>query len=900
MALASGKRLGPYEILEAIGAGGMGVVYRAGDSRLGRDVAIKVLSDAFAHDAERMVRFQREAKLLAALNHRSIASIYGIEDTDGTRALVMEYVDGPTLADRILSGPIPVDEALAIARQIADALEYAHEHGIVHRDLKPANVKVTPGDDVKILDFGLAKAVQAEASDTNNIGNSPTISQAATQAGVLLGTAAYMSPEQAKGKPVDRRADVWAFGCVLYEMLTAKPAFRGDTVTETLAAILKNEPDWSLLPTATPIRARVLLQRCLQKDPKQRLRDIGDARISLDEVLTGAPDPALAGTVLDPSARWRRALPWAVAALLFATSAWLAFFHFRKKPDVPAAEARFQVPVPDKLSFHWYDLPAVSPDGKRIAFTASVDVPGNSSLFIRPLSAETATEVPIPTGAVWPFWSPDGQQIAFFSRGAGFPLQRVDISGGSPVTICPFTSIGAGGTWSRDGVILFSQQPDLLYKVNAAGGEAKPLRSPAEGETAQRWPQFLPDGKHYLYLSMSSRPDQQGIYAGSLDSNERKFIVDTNAQAFYVEPGQLLFMRGNVLMAQPFDVRNLKLQGEPRQVADSIERIDLSAPFPGAIFAASPSGVLVWRRGTLSPESVLQWVDRSGRKLGAVGEPADYSNPALSPDNRRLAIGIRDPQTNTRDIWIFDLLRGTKTPMTRGPADNLDSIWSPDGTRIAFSSTRAGQRDIYQTPADGSGSAELLLGGKGGPKNVEDWSLDGQYLVYNYPTGSRFGVGLYVLPLAGDRTPVPFVNTELNAQQGQFSPNGRWLAYRSLESGKSEVYVRGITPDSLRPRGRWQISSAGGEIPRWRRDSKELFYHSGTTFYAVDVKTDGPTFEVGIPRLLFDAATVNSNTPGRAPFVVSSDGQRFLILAPREKLDGEPLQVVVNWHAGVK
>src|SRR5215469_2319732 len=366
MALASGYRLGPYEVLSAIGAGGMGVVYRARDSRLGRDVAIKVLPEAFARDAERVARFEREAKLLASLNQRNIASIYGIEDSNGTLALVMECVDGPTLADRIRSGPIAINEALPIARQIADGLDYAHEHGVVHRDLKPANVKVTPDDTVKILDFGLAKAVQGEAEDAE-IYNSPTISQMATQAGVLLGTAAYMSPEQAKGKPVDRRADIWAFGCVLYEMLTGKMAFRGDTVTETLAAVLSNEPDWSLLPAATPMRVRVLLQRCLQKDPKQRLRDIGDARISLDEVLSGAPDPVLAGTAQGATARWRRALPWALATLLFIALASLAFIHFRKKAAAPAKAMRFQIALPDKNGF--ITELSVSPDGQHVAFT---------------------------------------------------------------------------------------------------------------------------------------------------------------------------------------------------------------------------------------------------------------------------------------------------------------------------------------------------------------------------------------------------------------------------------------------------------------------------------------------------------------------------------------------------
>jgi Tol biopolymer transport system component len=411
----------------------------------------------------------------------------------------------------------------------------------------------------------------------------------------------------------------------------------------------------------------------------------------------------------------------------------------------------------------------------------------------------------------------------------------------------------------------------------------------------QFWPEFLPDGKHYIYLSLSNRPNQQGIYAASLDSNDRKFIVATNTNAAYVQPDQLLFTRGDMLMAQPLDVRNLQLRGEPRPVADHIELMDPSQMLlAGAIFSASPNGVLVWHRGSQSPQSSLQWFNRSGKKLGVVGEPAEYSNPALSPDDTKLAVGIRDPQTKTRDIWIFDLLRGTRTRMTFDPADDLDSIWSPDGTRIAFTSDRTGQRNIYWKPADGSGSEELLVGGKEGQENVEDWSQDGKYLMYNYQPPNA--AHLYVLPLAGDRKPVPFLNTEFRTQEGQFSPNRRWIAYRSLESGRMEIYVQGFTLDSSQARGKWQVSVAGGELPRWRRDGKELYYHFGNGYFAVDVKTDGASFEAGIPRPLFDAATVSSSPTGGSPFVVTRDGQRFLVLAAVDKSVSTPLEVLVNWR----
>jgi eukaryotic-like serine/threonine-protein kinase len=474
----------------------------------------------------------------------------------------------------------------------------------------------------------------------------------------------------------------------------------------------------------------------------------------------------------------------------------------------------------------------------------------------------------------------------------------VDVSGGPPVIICSDCNANAGGTWNRDGVILSTNRARLLYRVSAAGGDAKLLRPLAEGETGQFWPEFLPDGKHYLYLSLSNRPNQQGIYVASLDSTERKFIVATNTNASYVQSGQLLFMRGDVLMAQAFDLRSLTLEGEPRPVADHIETgAEPGAPLTTATFAtfaASPNGVLVWRRVFRSSESLLLWFDRSGKRLGVVGEAADYSNPALSPDDSKLAIGIRDPQTKTRDIWIFDLLRGTRTRLTFDPADDLDSIWSPDGRRIAFTSDRTGQRNIYWKAADGSGSEELLLGGKEGRENVEDWSRDGKYLMYTYqpPSGAR----LYVLPLDGDRKPVRFVTTEFWTQHGQFSPNGRWVAYRSQESRRGEIYVQGFTLDSSQPRGKWQVSVDGGDVPRWRRDGKELFFHFGDTYFAVDVKTDGASFQAGIPKPLFSVPIVSSGASGGSPFVVTRDGQRFLVLAAVEKADNQPLEVLVNWR----
>ena len=889
MLLAEKTRFGPYEIIALLGAGGMGEVYEARDTRLDRTVAVKICKGRFTE------RFEREARAISSLNHPHICAVYDIGREDSVEFLVMEYLEGETLEARLLKGALPIEEALRIAIQIAGALDAAHRKGVVHRDLKPGNVMLTRGG-AKLLDFGLAKMAGPVSSEAEILG--PTVAAPITAQGTILGTFQYMSPEQLEGKETDARSDIFAFGAMLYEMITGRKCFESSSHASLIAAVMSTNPPpvSTIQPMASPALDR-LVRRCLTKSPDDRWQSAGDLLSELEWITetgskAGIPAPVAAK-------RRNRERMWQLAAglaavLLVASLVWIAV-HLRNEP-APAAEVHFQIPAPDKLSFFAVQPPAVSPDGERIAFTASASIGGAQRLFVRPLNAATATEIPVSgSSPYFPFWSPDGRQIAFRS---GQTLQRVDLSGGPPVTICDCDIFG--GTWNRDGVILSPIGTPLhgggLYRISAAGGDAKPLRPLAAGETAQMWPQFLPDGKHYLYLSLGSAPNQQGIYAASLDSNDRTFIVATNTKAAYVESGQLLFIRGNVLMAQPFNPESMKLSGEPRPVADHIELSLATTPIPlsSASFSASPNGVLVWRQSVNSPQSSMQWFDRSGKKLGVVGEVADYSNPALSPDDSKLAVGIRDPQTKTRDIWIFDLLRGTRTRLTFDPADDLDSIWSPDGTRIAFTSDRTGQRNIYSKAADGSGSEELLLGGKEGQENVEDWSRDGKFLIYNYqpPSGTR----LYVLPLNGDRKPVRFLTTEFLTQQGQFSPNGRWVAYRSTESGRSEIYVQGFTLDSSQARGKWQISVDGGELPRWRRDGKELFYHFGETYFSVDVKTDGASFQAGIPRPLFAAPTVSSSATGGSPFVVTRDGQRFLVLAQVEKTTNAPLEVLVNWR----
>jgi eukaryotic-like serine/threonine-protein kinase len=886
MLLAEKTRFGPYEIISLLGAGGMGEVYEARDTRLDRTIAIKICKGQINE------RFEREARAISSLNHPHICALYDIGHQDSMEFLVMEYLEGESLEARLHKGPLPIEEALRIAIQIAGALDAAHRKGVVHRDLKPGNVMLTRSG-AKLLDFGLAKmAGPVVATEMETLG--PTAAPI-TAKGTILGTFQYMSPEQLEGKEADPRSDIFSFGAMLYEMITGRKGFEGSSHASLIAAVMSTTPPpvSTIQPMASPALDRVV-KKCLAKSPDDRWQSAGDLLSELEWIADSGSNAGIPAPIV--AKRRNRERMWKLAAglaavLLLASLVWIAA-HTRKEP-APAAQVHFQIPVPDKLKFFASQLPAVSPDGEHIAFTASPSLLENNRLFIRPLNAATATEIPVQgVNPGFPFWSPDGRQIAFTS---GRILMRVDVSNGSPVTICTCDA-GYGGTWNRDGVILSTTRTGRLYRVSASGGDSKPLRPLAEGETFQIWPEFLPDGKHYLYLSLSDRPNQQGIYAASMDSNDRKLIVATNTNASYLQSGQLLFTRGGVLMAQPFDLGNLTLTGEPRVVADHIE-----TPAPGpntlpiASFSASPNGVLVWRRNTLSAQALLQWFDRSGKKLGVIGEAADYSNPALSSDDTKLAIGIRDTQTKTRDIWIFDLLRGTRTRLTFDPADDLDSIWSPDATRIAFTSDRTGQRNIYWKAADGSGSEELLFGGKEAQENLEDWSRDGKYLMYNYQLSSS-RVHLYVLPLSGDRKPVPFLNTEFPTAQGQFSPNGRWVAYRSTESGRPEVYVQGFTLDASQPRGKWQVSVAGGEVPRWRRDGKELYYEFNGGYFAVDVKTDGPSFEAGIPRLLFEVPTIFSNVGSGHPFVVTHDGQRFMILTPIEKTSSAPIDVLVNWR----
>ena len=901
MTIAAGTKLGSYEITGAIGAGGMGEVYRARDAKLGRDVALKVLPEAFARDAERMARFQREAKVLASLNHANIATIHGLEDSGSTHALVMELVEGPTLADRIKQGLIPVDESLRIAKQIAEALEYAHERGIVHRDLKPANIKVTNDDAVKILDFGLAKALEGDAASLD-ISTSPTISRLATMQGVLLGTAAYMSPEQAKGKAVDRRADIWAFGCVLYEMLTGQQTFTGETVTDTLAAVIMKDPDWSRLPAGAPVRVRVLLQRCLHKDPKQRLRDIGDARISLDEVLSGAPDPALAGASQAAAPLWRRALPWALLAVAAIALAILSWMHLRTSnaPSGIVDGMRFQIPIPPEAKLVIGGIFAVSPDGRQLAFFAT-GADGIQRIWIH--SLHTLETHPLP-GSESPastpiFWSPDSRYIAY---GDGRKLKKIDISSGAAETLCDVPSVVIGGSWNRDGVIIFAQAPGSIMGVSANGGVATPVTvlDASRGEVSQLVPSFLPDGRHFIYLQYSSKPENRGLYVGSLDakpeeqSSER--LVATGFGAAYVpssdaDLGQLLFIRDGALMAQPFDARRLQLAGEPMTVVSHVGSFRAFG-----FFAVSNNGVLVYRTGGGGSDFQLTWFDQQGKAVGTAGEPSsEFFSVSVSPDGTRLVASRYDQDIA---LWLVDFPRDTSTRFTFGSFSYARAAtWSPDGSRIVF----AANDGIYEKPADGMKDEKPLLKSSQGEVPT-DWSRDGRFLLYD-EVDPQTKSDMWVLPLEGDKKPAPFLRTEFNEEDGHFSPDGHYVAYTSDESGRNEIYVRTFSPDSTKGSsdagGKWLISTGGGIDPRWRRDGKELYYVAADgRLIAVGVAT-GPGFQASAPKGLFQLPALSTNLTFQS-WDVAPDGKRFLFPVPTSEQDTTPFTVVLNWQAGLK
>jgi eukaryotic-like serine/threonine-protein kinase len=889
VSLAPGTRLGPYEITGQIGAGGMGEVYRARDTKLQRDVAIKILREAVAHDSERLARFEREARTLASLNHPNIGQIHGLEESDGIKALVMELVEGPTLADRIAQRPIPVDEALPIAKQIAEALEAAHEQGIIHRDLKPANVKVRPDGMVKVLDFGLAKALEPVSAGSTDATTSPTITSPAmmTRMGVILGTAAYMSPEQATGKAVDKRSDLWAFGVVLLEMLTGRPVFSGETVSHVLAAVLKDEPHWTTLPANTPAAIRRLLRRCLEKDRKRRLDSAADAQLEIDEALATQP---VDGSLTVPAARRRERLAWATAVAA-AVALGISLFVFTRPAPQPGTVVRFQVSPPSGTRMTYGPASphqAVSPDGRHVAYVV-VDDRGRGMLAVQSFDALQPRVLPgtdIPNlgagggGDGLPFWSPDSRFIGFFAQGK---LQRIDVNGGRPQEVCDAPN-GQGGTWSRDGTILFAQPASGLFRVPAAGGTPTPLTPLGSGgKVSETWPWFLPDGRHFLYATTAPTK----IYVGSLDSQERVELLASDSKAIYAAR-HLLFVRQRTLLAQPFDPVQLTISGESFPV---VEDLAVNPIGVRAAFSASTAGVLTYRTTPASRERQLVWVDRAGAQVGVVGDPAGYSEVELAPDGARAAVTIAGAVAN-RDIWVVDVARGVRTPLTSDPADEQSPRWSPSGDQIVF--TRAGPKPgLYLTAASGTGREALLLALE--RAFPDSWSPNGMLL---YDTLDPNVTGALWMLALGNRKASLLVDGEGRQAEGRFSPNGRWVAYASNETGQPEIFV--VSFPDLRMKSR--ISTAGGVAPRWSRDERELFYLApDNTLMAAAVNGQGPAFQVGTVRRVFERA-LQPGGGGTYRYDVSGDGQRFLVNTPLEPQESLTLTltVVMNWTAGVK
>ncbi|HKA37724.1 MAG TPA: protein kinase, partial [Thermoanaerobaculia bacterium] len=809
MTIPPGSRLGPYEVLSPLGAGGMGEVYRARDSRLDRSVAIKVLPEEFFEDRDRVARFEREAKALAALTHAGIAAVHSFEALEGRHLLVMELVEGEGLDVRIARGPIPIDEALPIARQIAGALEAAHDRGIVHRDLKPANVMVGHDGKVKLLDFGLAKALDAEAASggTPSLTQSPTLTGRATVAGVILGTAAYMSPEQARGKPVDKRADIWAFGAVLYEMLTGRRAFEGETVSDMLAAVLKTDPDWKALPEGTPPNVRKVLHRCLERDRDRRFHDIADARIDLE----ASPDEPFAATqpgAAEPRAK-RPIAAWAAAGVLFVLAAVLAAMLLSRRAS-PRPPVRASILFPPKTQLGLDTIqpgpPTISPDGRSIVFVLK-EATGARRLWLRRIDWPDARPIDGTDDASYPFWSPDSRNIGFFSE---HKLKKVPATGGPVLSVCDAPN-AKGGAWSPDDIILFSPSfSSPIFRVPAGGGSPVPVTKvdTAAKEASHRFPQFLPGGRRFLYLARRDGAKNL-LRVGSLDGGQSETILETDQQGVY-SSGFLLFVRDRTLMAQPFDGK--KLSGQALPLAQGIRVI------PGAAYAvlsASEAGAVVYLTGEATGDSRLVWVDQQGKRIGTVGEPAVFDNPALSPDGKRVAVEILDPALGTFDIWTLDSESGNRMRLTFDPGNELRPVWSPDGRRLAYASLRAGVYDIFIKDIGGSGEEKAALPAQdvkpGIPAGTrpnrsrmpDSWSSDGRFLLYSEENSTTGVTEIIAQDLTGKEAPRSLVTSSRREPAPAISPDGRWVAYCAQEGGPGSAVI--VVFSFADPRKRWQV-----------------------------------------------------------------------------------------------
>jgi len=868
-----GREIGSYKIVALLGVGGMGEVYRAKDSRLGREVAVKILPSGFSTDADRQRRFEQEARAAGRLNHPNVLAIYDVGTHEGSPYIVSELLEGETLRDRIEGTALPPRKAMEYALQIARGLAAAHEKGIVHRDLKPENLFLTKDGRIKILDFGLAKLrPKLKAADT-----AESTRALETASGIVMGTAGYMAPEQVRGEETDHRSDLFSFGTILYEMLSGRRAFQGKTGVETMSAISKEElPELSKTNPNVPTALEHIVRRCLEKTPEQRFQAASDLAFDLEELLGSASWP-LAPAAGQPGNRER--LAWIVAAVLLLVVLALAAQHFHRAP-VEAGVMRFIVPPPEKATFAPLSTVAVSPDGRQLAFAATSE--GKTLLWVRPLDSLSPRALPGTEGAAFPFWSPDSRSIGFFAQGK---LKRIEASGEPTVALCRVNGDFGGGTWNHDGVILFSlsrEYPDVLYRVSSSGGPPTPVTTPDPSchEVAHSAPQFLPDGHHFLYHVACGGEDRTNV--GSLDTKEGKRVMDGESVVVYAPPGYLLFVREGVLQVQPFDAKRLEITADPIPVA---EQVQYKKGVWQSSLSVSENGVLAYEGGNRN--SQLLWVDREGRQLESIGEPAEYVDLELSPDGKRAAIEIRDRQTKNNDIWLFDLLRRVSTRLTFALSSfQFQPAWSPDGSHIVYTSYQKGAYQIQQKMSNGAGNAEVLIKGKAAA--VSDWSWDGRFIVYECH-GAKSNADLWILPLFGDHKPFPFLQTEFDEYSGRLSPNGRWMAYTSNETGRAEVYVQSFPLSGAK----WQVSTNGGDNPRWRRDGKELFYLAADQKLMAAAVNEEGTFKAGVPKVLFQTREV----VGRYRYAVTADGQRFLVNTPLEEANTAPITVVLNWTA---
>ena len=879
MTLAAGTRLGPYEIVSAIGAGGMGEVYKARDTRLDRDVAVKVLPEHLAASEEIRQRFEREAKTISQFSHPHICALFDVGREGEIEFLVMEFLEGESLADRLGKGPLPTEQILRYGIEIADALDKAHRQGIVHRDLKPGNIMITKSG-VKLLDFGLAKPLATAGarpvSGASVMATEAQVSQPLTERGTILGTFQYMAPEQLEGAEADSRSDIFAFGAVLYEMATGRKAFTGKSQASLIGSILRDDPApvSEVAPMVPPAFNRVI-KTCLAKDPEHRFQTAHDIKLQLEWIQEGGSQAGLPAPVV-ARRKNREKLAWAVAAVAVVAAAAATFGWARRAPKPPRL-IRFEIATPPEVVA--LDTPRISPDGRVVAFNAA-DTTGKAEIWLRPLDALQGHPLPGTEGAGRPFWSPDSKFIGFFADGK---LKKVDIAGGPPQKICDAPS-GSDGSWNPEGVILYDgRAADPIMRVPAAGGTPVPevLKDPKVSAQIG-WPEFLPDGKHYFYMSLAPKSEDSTYRIGVLGSKESKPFASAQTLITYAPQGYLLFVRDRTLVAQRFDASSLKTLGEPVPLAEKIGIDSVGL----ARFSVSREGTLVYRTGEAGAR--LQWVDRNGKELEVVGDQGEVRTPAISLQGDRLAFTVDDPRSGTSDIWVRDLARGTNSRLTFGPPDHVAPAWSPDGKWIAYRVSTNGPSSLAVKAADGTGEEKILL--KGETVTVPtDWSRDGRYVAYTQ-ANKEGNLDLWALPVSGEGKPILVLQTPFNESNGMFSPDGRFMLYQSNESGRIEIYVRSFPG----PGGKWQISTAGGADPHWSADGKEITYRTlDQKVTSVEVKTNGDAFEAGVPRTLF----LGRFQPGtvRNRYAPAPDGQKFLVVSPLGRDAMAPTTVVLNW-----